>query len=140
MTTRVQHHRSRGLLDIIRQFNKHILNPTVLRVVRFIPFYGVVEHVGRRSGKHYRTPILVGRVADGFYAPLPYGDHVDWHRNIQAMNHFTLMWRGRRYPVDYTGLVDAEEAIPQMPKMAQRSLRGMHVDLYIRLHDAQIGG
>lgn len=138
MTTGVRHHPRRGLLDIVRQFNKHILNPLVVRIARHLPFYGVVEHVGRRTGKHYRTPVLVGRVADGFYVPLPYGDHVDWHRNIQAMDCFTLLWRGRSYPLCYSGLVASEEAIPRLPRLAQRSLRRMHVELYIRLHDAYV--
>ncbi|MCA9902979.1 MAG: nitroreductase [Anaerolineae bacterium] len=136
MTANTRHQQSSRLLDFVRQFNKHIYNPIMLRFVRFIPIYAVIEHVGRRSGKQYRTPVLVGRVADGFYIPLPYGDHVDWHRNVQAASGFTLTWRGRKYAMRYGRMVDEVEAITHMPRLAHRGLRRAHVKSYIKVFDA----
>ena len=44
---------------LIRQFNKHILNPGALWIVaRRRMYYGVMHHVGRRSGRMYSTPVV----------------------------------------------------------------------------------
>lgn len=136
MTANTRRQQSSRLLDFVRQFNKYIFNPVMLRFVRIIPVYAVIEHVGRRSGKPYRTPVLVGRVADGFYIPLPYGDHVDWHRNIQAASGFTLIWRGRKYAMRYGRMVGEVEAMPHLPRIAHRSLQRAHVKFYIKVFDA----
>jgi len=129
------HQRTSSPHDYLRQFNKHILNPMMLRLVRFIPFYGVIEHVGRRSGKAYRTPVVVGRAVDGFYIPLPYGDHVDWHRNIQAADHFAIVWRGRKYPVRYGAIVDDAEAMPQIHRLVRPGLKRARVKSYLKVAD-----
>ena len=48
-------------LDVVRQFNKYVLNPVMLLLAGRPHFYaGVIRHVGRRSGKKYATPIVRG--------------------------------------------------------------------------------
>jgi deazaflavin-dependent oxidoreductase (nitroreductase family) len=49
-----------------------------------VPIWSIVEHVGRRSGKTYRTPVSVFRTRDGVAILLPYGTDRDWVRNVQA--------------------------------------------------------
>src|SRR5689334_13417722 len=48
-----------------------VINPLVLLLAgtRFLPLYGVVAHQGRRSGKAYRTPVVVRPTSDGFIVP-----------------------------------------------------------------------
>jgi hypothetical protein len=43
-----------------------------------------LEHVGRRSGRRYATPVVAQPVGDGFAVPLVYGTGVDWRRNLDA--------------------------------------------------------
>src|SRR5258707_12280042 len=79
---------------------KHTLNPVTRRLAgtSFGPFASV-QHVGRRSGKPYATPIIVSPAADGFVIELTYGPEVDWHQNVLAAGGCTLGWHGRRYPI-----------------------------------------
>ena len=48
-------------------FNKHFLNRVTLKIAGadHSPI-SIVRHVGRRSGKPYQTPIIVGRAGAGF--------------------------------------------------------------------------
>lgn len=44
----------------------------------------MVRHVGRKSGRTFETPVILGEAADGFVAELTYGPGVNWYRNIVA--------------------------------------------------------
>lgn len=56
----------------VRTFNKHILNPMMLAVAGRRHWYAAaLHHTGRRSGRHYTTPVVAQPVPDGFVIPLP---------------------------------------------------------------------
>src|SRR5689334_14552823 len=78
-----------------------ILNPLVLRLAgtRALPLYGVLQHRGRRSGKPFRTPVVVRPSSDGFVVPMPWGERTDWYRNVRAAGQCVIRWKGRDYPV-----------------------------------------
>jgi deazaflavin-dependent oxidoreductase (nitroreductase family) len=61
--------------------------------------FSLVEHVGRKSGKIYQTPIIVARITDGFIAELTYGENVNWYRNIEAAGGCELIVAGARHHV-----------------------------------------
>ncbi len=44
----------------------------------------VIEHVGRRSGARYRTPVNFTRDAGRVYCVVGFGPHTDWYRNVLA--------------------------------------------------------
>ena len=47
-----------SVLDNVRVFNKRLLNPLMLRFAgRKYWYASVIEHTGRRSGKHFATPV-----------------------------------------------------------------------------------
>ncbi|HET6317792.1 MAG TPA: nitroreductase family deazaflavin-dependent oxidoreductase, partial [Chloroflexota bacterium] len=71
----------RRMLALTRVFNRLALP---LAGTRALPLYGVLVHRGRRSGKTYRTPVVVRPTADGFIIPLPWGEGTDWCRNVRA--------------------------------------------------------
>ena len=52
-----------AFLGLTRVFNKLVLP---LAGTRWMPLYGVLEHRGRRSGKLFRTPVVVRRTPHGF--------------------------------------------------------------------------
>jgi deazaflavin-dependent oxidoreductase (nitroreductase family) len=60
--------------------NKRVFNPWALRGKR----WQSVGHVGRSSGKAYRTPVEAMRVDDGFIVTLVYGSRSDWVQNVLA--------------------------------------------------------
>lgn len=64
-------------------FNKRVLNP-VLRQLAGHGWFVEVEHVGRTSGRTFRTPIMAFREGDTVTIALTYGPRVDWLRNITA--------------------------------------------------------
>lgn len=56
----------------VRTFNKHILNPMMPAVAGRRHWYAAaLHHTGRRSGRHYTTPVVAQPVPDGFVIPLP---------------------------------------------------------------------
>jgi hydroxylaminobenzene mutase len=85
-----------------------IFNPLVLSVAgtRLLPLYGVIEHYGRRSGKAYRTPVVVRPSSDGFIVPMPWGERTDWYRNVRAAGECIIRWKGRDYPMVQPELID----------------------------------
>ncbi|MEO8828073.1 nitroreductase family deazaflavin-dependent oxidoreductase [Lapillicoccus sp.] len=66
-------------------FNKRVLNP-VLRRLAGHGWFVEIEHVGRKSGRTFRTPIMAFRssAGDAVTIALTYGPDVDWLRNIRA--------------------------------------------------------
>jgi deazaflavin-dependent oxidoreductase (nitroreductase family) len=44
----------------------------------------VIEHVGRRSGTHYRTPVNFTVDGGDVYCVVGFGEHTDWYRNVLA--------------------------------------------------------
>lgn len=48
----VPHHKA------IAKLNRYAVNPLARMFAGRIPPFAVVEHIGRRTGKNYRTPIM----------------------------------------------------------------------------------
>jgi deazaflavin-dependent oxidoreductase (nitroreductase family) len=101
-------------LDAVRQFNRSVLNPTIVRLAGkpHIPL-ALVRHRGRRSGRMYTTPLDVGRFGSRIYIPMTYGPGCDWCRNILAEGGCTLVIGGteRKGTIpEVVGLGEARQA------------------------------
>ena len=79
----------------ISPFTKRVVNPLTRRLADRLPGFGLVTHVGRRSGTTYHTPLNVFRRGDGYVFALTYGPDVDWVRNVIAAGSCTMRTRGR---------------------------------------------
>ena len=66
----------------VAAFNRTILNRITSRFANRLPGFGIVTHVGRKSGRLYRTPVNVFRGPDGFMIALTYGRDSEWGRNV----------------------------------------------------------
>jgi deazaflavin-dependent oxidoreductase (nitroreductase family) len=77
---------------------------------RFLPLYGVIEHHGRRTGKSFRTPVVVRPTADGFVVPMPWGTSTDWYRNVREAGGCVIRWKGRDYQLVQPEVIDAATA------------------------------
>jgi deazaflavin-dependent oxidoreductase (nitroreductase family) len=62
----------------------------------WVPGLGVVIHVGRHSGRTYRTPVNVFRTGQQCTFALTYGTQTDWVRNVVAAGGCALISRRRR--------------------------------------------
>jgi deazaflavin-dependent oxidoreductase (nitroreductase family) len=118
-------------LEPLRQFASHKLNPLVMRFAgkRFFPF-GVLHHVGRKSGKHYETPVGLARVKGGFVMSLTYGADTDWSRNLRAAGEGTLVYQGRTYRLTEPRVV-GEKGRRAFPLFERVPLTVMRIDKYL---------
>src|ERR1700722_17032727 len=63
----------------------------------WLPGFGILTHVGRKSGKVYRTPVNVFRASNGFIIALTYSSQSEWVKNVLAAGGCELKTRGRKY-------------------------------------------
>ncbi|MGO9927968.1 MAG: nitroreductase family deazaflavin-dependent oxidoreductase [Mycobacterium sp.] len=75
--------------------------------------YALLEHVGRRSGRSYATPVGAFPYGDGFVIGLSYGADVDWCRNILASGHAAITWRGRTFALERPEIIPMSTAVLQ---------------------------
>ena len=120
--------------DMVRVFNKHVLNPPMLLAAgRKYWYAGVIEHTGRRSGKKYATPVVIEKVSGGFLIPLPYGTHVDWLRNVQAMGRTTVRVHGQSFDAAEPVVIDAPTAAGLLSARRQREFGRVGIKSYLKL-------
>jgi deazaflavin-dependent oxidoreductase (nitroreductase family) len=89
----------------ISPFTKRVVNPLTRRFAGRLPLFGLVTHVGRRSGATYHTPLNVFRRGDGYVFALTYGPDVDWVQNIVAAGGCRMRTRGRTVRLVHPQLV-----------------------------------
>jgi len=63
----------------------------------WLPGFGIFAHVGRKSGKVYRTPVNVFRAPNGFIIALTYSSQSEWVKNVLAAGGCDLKTRGKQY-------------------------------------------
>ncbi|WP_439032921.1 nitroreductase family deazaflavin-dependent oxidoreductase [Gordonia terrae] len=86
-----------GRMRAIARVNKRVTNPIVAGWAGRSSHMAVVEHVGRRSGRRYRTPVMVFVSGTTLRVVLNYGARSDWVRNVLAAQGAGVRHRGRRY-------------------------------------------
>ncbi len=119
----------------LRQFVTRRFNPLVVRLGlvggRRSP-WAFVEHVGRRSGTTYRTPVLPVLAGDHVYVPLPYGPDAQWTQNVRAAGHCRLQRHDAILELDEPAVVPAADNLA-LPAWYRR-LFGQRLYPYLRLH------
>jgi deazaflavin-dependent oxidoreductase (nitroreductase family) len=63
----------------------------------WLPGFGILTHIGRKSGKVYRTPINVFRTQNGFVIALTYNSESEWVKNVLAAGGCGLRTRVKKY-------------------------------------------
>jgi deazaflavin-dependent oxidoreductase (nitroreductase family) len=119
-----------------------LINPVILLVAgtRLFPLYGVITHRGRRSGKVYRTPVVVGATRDTLVVPMPWGERTDWYRNVCAAGGCVIRWKGRDYPVGQPEVIDAASAGAGFGPVARSLMTRMGISQCLRLrHQGETG-
>jgi deazaflavin-dependent oxidoreductase (nitroreductase family) len=79
----------------LAHFNRLVTNRITRRIAGRAPGFAIVTHVGRRSGRAYRTPVNVFRDGDRYIFALTYGADSDWVRNVLAAGGCRIETRGR---------------------------------------------
>lgn len=96
----------------VAHFNKHVTNPLARAITPWLPNLGTLEHVGRKSGRRYRTPLLVFETRDGYAILVGYGQQTDWLKNVLAGGPAVLHKRGRAIPLTDPRVVSKAEGAP----------------------------
>jgi deazaflavin-dependent oxidoreductase (nitroreductase family) len=100
----------------LARFNRHVTNRVVGPVARWLPGFGVVCHVGRRSGRVHRTPVNLFRDGERYVIALTYGADSQWVRNVLAAGAVDIETRGRRlHLVEPEVVRDAQRALVPQP-------------------------
>ena len=135
----VAHARRSAFTEAIRRFNKRTLNPLMLHLAGRRHWYAArLEHVGRRSGRSYATPVVARPVPGGFAIPLAYGRDVDWHRNLAAAGHGVLAVHSKRYTITAPRTVLSAEVTGTLPPYWRRMLHGVAEYLVVRAEPADV--
>ena len=106
----------------ITRFNKHVTNRLFLLFAGKIPPFAVIAHVGRRSGRVYRTPVLSFPTEDGFLFALTYGSDVDWVKNLLAAGGGGIEYGGGTASLSSLRVAPYAEAKGMFPSWVRPSL------------------
>ena len=120
--------RKRWLAKINIAFTNRI---TVL-FAGWIPGFGILAHVGRKSGKVYRTPVNVFRASNGFIIALTYSSQSEWVKNVLAAGGCELKTRGKKYQLSAPKVV-RDSTRKRFPFPVRLVLRTVGANEYMEL-------
>jgi deazaflavin-dependent oxidoreductase (nitroreductase family) len=126
-------HNNGFVLGATRLFNRFVMP---LAGSRLMPLYGVITHRGRRSGKSFRTPVVIRPTEGGFIVPMPWGETTDWYRNIRAAGECVVRWKGREYAMTQPEVLDAEAASTAFSRVQVAGMRRFNVRQVLLLRHA----
>jgi deazaflavin-dependent oxidoreductase (nitroreductase family) len=110
----------------LARFNRVVTN----RLTR--PFAAaVVRHVGRRSGRLYRTPVNLFRSGDRYVIALTYGAERDWVKNVLAAGGCGAETRGRTVQLTEPRVVKGDHAV--VPSAVRPILKAIGVTGFMEL-------
>ena len=113
----------------VAQINKRVLNPLELRRgVR-----PVLTHVGRSSGKTYRTPLDAHPVDGGYIIIVMYGPDSDWVQNVLAAGAAALEIDGDAFELMSPRLVSKEDAWQLLSTTTKASPDYLRVTEYLQM-------
>ena len=116
----------------LARFNRQVTNRVARPIASRAPGFAVVTHVGRRSGRLYRTPVNLFRHRDRYVFALTYGKDSDWVRNVVAAGGCTIETHGRSVELTAPKLfTDPKRAA--VPAPARWALGVIHVDDFLAL-------
>ena len=92
----------------LARINKRVFNPIeIRRGVR-----PVLIHVGRLSGKTYRTPLDAHPLPDGYLFIPMYGPRTDWLKNVLAAGAARLSIGGKEIELESPRMVKKRDVWP----------------------------
>jgi len=119
----------------IARFNKRFTNRLTGPLAQHLPGFGVVTHVGRRSGRTYRTPVNVFARDESVIFALTYGRDAQWVKNVLAAGECELTTRGQRHRLTHPEVFRDERKRPAVP-IARPILRMVGTNDFMRLRRA----
>ena len=109
----------------LARFNRHVTNPIQRMWAGWAPTMGILEHVGRKSGKPYRTPLSVFSTDDGVAVLLTYGPNRDWLKNVVSAGGGRMRRYGKTLELTEPRVMPKAEAA--------QSVKGLWRPIFARL-------
>jgi deazaflavin-dependent oxidoreductase (nitroreductase family) len=100
--------------------------PIFRHVAGRLPWFAIVTHVGRRSGRVYRTPVNLFRADDRYVIALTYGSDSQWVRNVLAAGDCEVETRRERIHLAEPEIVHDPQRV-LVPTPVRRILRLVNV-------------
>ena len=113
--------------------NRRIINPVTSTFAGRLPPFTMLDHVGRKSRTHYRTPIMAFPSGNEFIIALTYGPETDWVRNVIAAGGCTIEYRRNRIELVEPELVQCDPGTLPFPWLVRKLLGVMHVITFLTL-------
>jgi deazaflavin-dependent oxidoreductase (nitroreductase family) len=127
-----------AMLNRIRAINKYATNKLMIHISgKKFGHFAILSHVGRKSGKIYRIPIIAEPIKNGFVIALTYGKKVDWYENVMAKGSCSIHWKNKEYSLINPELIDKEIGLMAFPAIFRSGLRKMGIQYYLRLEIKQ---
>lgn len=117
----------------LRRVNRVFTNPILGTVAWLVPPLAVVHHVGRRSGRRYRSPVIALPSGGHVVIPMTYGRDVDWARNLLHAGGGELARLGGRERLSNPRIVDLATAEPHLPALTRGFFRAADLPGFVLL-------
>jgi deazaflavin-dependent oxidoreductase (nitroreductase family) len=119
----------------LARFNLRVTNRVLGPVARRLPGFAIVSHVGRRSGRVYRTPVNLYRAESRYVIALTYGSDSQWVLNVLVAGAVDIETRGERLHLVGPEVVhDAQRSL--VPASIRPVLRMVNVSEFMLLQRA----
>ena len=116
----------------IARFNRRVTNRLTRPIAGWVPGLGIIEHVGRKSGQRYRTPVDIFRRGDTLTVALTYGPESEWVKNVLAAGTCSVRTGGRTLQLTAPRLVhDVERRA--VPALVRPVLRLISVSYFLQM-------
>lgn len=117
----------------ITRVNRVVTNPVMGLVSDRVPPLATLHHVGRSSGRRYRTPVMAFRTPRGVVIALTYGPDVQWLHNIDAAGGARLVRAGHVLVLDDPVRLRGDAGTRLVPAPVRAALRALKVDELVEL-------
>jgi deazaflavin-dependent oxidoreductase (nitroreductase family) len=120
----------------LARFNRSAKNRVFIRFSGRVPPFAIITHVGRKSGREYRTPLMAFRQPDGFAIALTYGPDTDWMRNVVPAGGCKLEYHRKSYELTNPLVKPFGETQQRFPAPVRLALRLFHTNEVLLLSGA----
>jgi deazaflavin-dependent oxidoreductase (nitroreductase family) len=122
------------ILDRVRIVNKYFLNKILIHICGTrIGHFAILSHIGRKSGKTYRIPVISEPMENGFVFALTYGKKVDWYANVMAKGGCSLIWKRKEFHLVQPEMIEGEAGLSAFPAVFRPVLRMAKIQEFLKL-------
>jgi deazaflavin-dependent oxidoreductase (nitroreductase family) len=116
----------------VARFNRKVTNRITGRFADRLPGFGILRHVGRKSGRVFSNPINVFADGNDYILALTYGPDTDWVKNVLAAGGCEIVTRGQRIRLTNPRII-TDTRLSWAPPFVRFVLQRIGATQYMRL-------